>query len=98
MSARGHSSKVQIRLHVDSHIVRVAQVGCRSLILREHFECPPESEGHVVIVVDGHKTTYPIVLDNGINHGDREVVFSDVETPARVPHMPLFSDLDDVPF
>jgi len=98
MSARGHSSTVHIQLHVDDTILRVAQVGDRSLILREQFECPPASEGQVVIVVDGHSTAYRILLDEGITLGKREVAFSDITPPPRHTERFLFSESDDVPF
>lgn len=98
MSPRGHSSKVFIRLYVDENIVRVAQVGPRSLILRESFECPPETEAQIVVVVDGHMTRYPIILDNGISSGDVEVSFSDIAPVERCKERPLFNELHDCPF
>jgi hypothetical protein len=96
--AQGHSSTVHIRLKVDECILRVAQVGESSLILRESFECPPESEGEIVIVVDGHKSVYHVILDEGITRGMREVKFSDIQPPPRHTERLLFSELDDVPF
>jgi hypothetical protein len=98
MSPRGHSSKVHIRLYVDEHIVRVAQVGPKRMILRESFECPPETVGQIVVVVDGHYSRYPIILDHGISPGDVEVTFSDIAPVERIKERPLLTELEDCPF
>jgi hypothetical protein len=79
-SGGGHSSNVQIRLIVDDRILGVSQVGDRSFILREtDFECPPETEGEIVIVVDGHVSRYRVILDKGIARDTPDIVYTDVE-------------------
>jgi hypothetical protein len=95
---QGHSSTVHLRLRVAGCTLRVAQVGESSLILRESFECGPETEGEIEIVVDGHKSVYRVILDDGITKDMREVRFSDIQQPIQLGQRSLFNEPDDAPF
>ncbi len=90
---QSHSSLVQIRLEVNGHVLRVAQVGEDSLILREPCQLP-SSMGKIVITVDGQESEYLIFLHRGIAPESRVVHFRNYQ-PAETQGR-LFQE--DVPF
>lgn len=94
----GHSSNVEICLIVEDSVLRVAQVGEHSLFLRDSFQCRPNSEGRIVITVDGLQTTYDVKFDSGITDGAREVRFSDVSNHQHGYTERLLFEDNQVPF
>jgi hypothetical protein len=60
-----YSSDVRIRLHIGEHILRVAQVGPASLLLRDLLDWPPGS-GTLEVVVDGESQSRTIMLPQGL--------------------------------
>lgn len=66
---------MRIFLHVNGRVLRVAQVGENSLILRDVYVTEPTSDAQVIIHVDGERRVYPVLLRKGIQ--DKLVFFDD---------------------
>jgi hypothetical protein len=71
----GMSTAVRIRLEVSGTVLRVAQVGDDTLILRTECKLAPVEYARLIISVDGEEIVYPVALPDGIE--SREVRFSD---------------------
>ncbi len=57
----GYSAAVEIRLIVDGRELSVAQVGPRSLILRQPCELP-SGDARIIIKVDDHEEEHDVIL------------------------------------
>ncbi len=90
----GHSATVEIRLRAQGMVLRVAQVGEESLILRDPCELPP-CDGLIEIVVDGHLDCYPIYLHAGITPGSQFIDFRNVSAPNSDERQALLFDDDN---
>ncbi len=71
----GFSTAVRITLEVQGRVLRVAQVGPTSLILKEVIPIEPGTPARVVVRVDDLPHISDIILHEGIR--DREVFFQD---------------------
>ena len=61
----GHSAVVRMRLVLNGHSLRIAQLGPDFLILREPADHPP-SNAEITLVVDGNEERWPVHLSEGI--------------------------------
>lgn len=71
----GYSSDVRIHLEIADKVLRIAQIGPKSFILRDHCEIPPGTEGTIVIKVDDRERKVHAFLQNGVTNGMREVQY-----------------------
>jgi hypothetical protein len=76
----GFSTAVRIVLEIGEQVLRVAQVGEHSLILKDIKPAlfPPTSNARIVISVDGERRVHPVQLPNGI--AGRVVFFENCDT------------------
>jgi hypothetical protein len=71
----GYSAEVEIHLRVGDRVLRIAQIGPDSFILRDACELPPGTEGTIVMKVDGREKEYHAFLQNGVVKGVEEVAY-----------------------
>jgi hypothetical protein len=72
----GYSASVELYLLVGGERFRVAQVGPKSFVLKDDDALiPPGTEGYLVIIVDGRKKSYPILLHQGTTAGCEKVAY-----------------------
>jgi len=71
----GYSADVEVYLCVGGQVLRVAQIGCNSFILRDRCELPPGTEATIVMKVDGREKEYHAFLQNGVVKGVEEVAY-----------------------
>ncbi len=76
----GFSTAVRIVLEVGGKVLRVAQVGEHSLILKDTKpeEMAPTSNAQIIITVDGERRVHPVNLHEGI--AGRVVFFENCDT------------------
>ncbi len=72
----GYSATVEAFLVVGDHHIRLAKTGPDEITFVEPCELPPGTEGELVIIVDGHRDSRAIVLDEGAIRGRQEVRYS----------------------
>jgi hypothetical protein len=60
----GFSSAVRIFLEINGQVMRVAQVGEGSLILRDQGSVEPNAEARIIITVDHNRRVYPVVISS----------------------------------
>jgi len=77
----GFSTAVRITLEVDGHVLRVAQVGEDSLILRDTLFPILPVDARIVIVVDGERRVHPVIL----RERQGQVLLFDDEAACRLP-------------
>jgi hypothetical protein len=79
------SASVALRFEVEGRVLSVSQVGDRSLLLRLPVEVAPDSEGRVIVTVDGEDRAYPVVVNSVAG---REVRFEPVD-PVEAAGVPF---------
>jgi hypothetical protein len=84
--SNGFSTAVRIFLEVNGQTLRVAQVGETSLILREQAEVQPNTAAQVVIMVDGARRVYPVILRSCT---EGKLVHFEDDTECRIPGVPF---------
>jgi len=67
-----YSAHVDIWLEVGGRCLDVAQVGDRSLILRDCYQLSPSQHAKIVVTVDGERRAYQVIIRRGT---DRVVEF-----------------------
>jgi hypothetical protein len=72
----GYSATVEAFLVVGEQHLSVAKTGRDAVVLAEPCELSPGTEGELVMIVDGHRESRPVVLDDGAVSGRREVRYS----------------------
>lgn len=72
----GYSASVEAFLIVGEQHIRLAKTGPDKIVLVEPRELPPGTEGGLVIIVDGHRDSRAVVLDEGASREQREVRYS----------------------
>ena len=72
----GYSASVEAFLIVADQHIRLAKTGPNKVTLVEPCELSPGTEGELVIVVDGHRDSRTVVLDDGAICGRQEVRYS----------------------
>jgi hypothetical protein len=65
VTSRGYSADVRIHLHVNGHVLPVAQLGPDFLILRTPVEHPP-ADAEIRMSIDGDESRWPVRLVDGI--------------------------------
>ena len=71
----GYSADVKIYLLVNGQKLRVAQAGPNRLVLRDLQAIPPESEGELIITVDGREYTRHAFIHQAVEAGQELVEF-----------------------
>jgi hypothetical protein len=71
----GYSSQVEIYLLIGGKKIRVAQAGPSRLVLRDLEAIPKESEGELVITVDGREYKRHAFFHEGVAAGEELVEF-----------------------
>jgi hypothetical protein len=69
----GYSASVEAFLIVADQHIRLAKTGPEKIVLVEPCELPPGTTGELEIIVDGHRDSRSVVLDEGATSGGREV-------------------------
>jgi hypothetical protein len=77
----GYSASVEAFLVVAQQQFTVAKTGRDTFTLVEPCELAPGTEGELIMIVDGHRTSRAVVLDDGAISGRREVRYT-----AAVPY------------
>jgi hypothetical protein len=72
----GYSATVEAFFVVGDQHIRLAKTGPDEITLVEPCELPPGTEGDLVIIVDGHRDSRMVVLDDGAIAGRHEVRYS----------------------
>jgi hypothetical protein len=73
----GHSAEVCMRLLLDGHSLRIAQLGPDFLILREPTEHPP-ANAEITLAVDGKEERWLVHLPEGIRREHRRIPVSKI--------------------
>jgi hypothetical protein len=71
----GHSADVRIDLHVNDHVLPVAQLGPEFLVLRTPADHPP-CDAEIALSIDGRESRWPVHLHSGIRRGCRKTPIS----------------------
>src|SRR5947199_10241872 len=84
MSARnhkspGHSAEVRLELHVNGHVLRLAQLGSDFVIVADPVN-HPQVEAEIAMSIDGHESRWPVPLHEGLSAARR---------PTRLSRGPL---------
>jgi hypothetical protein len=72
----GYSASVEAFLLVGGQHIRLAKTGPDKVVAVEPCELPPGTEGELVILVDGHRDSRSVVLDDGAISGRQEIRYS----------------------
>jgi len=72
----GYSASVEAFLVIGEQHFSVAKTGRDAVVLAEPCALPPGTEGELVMIVDGHRESRAVVLDDGAINGRREVRYS----------------------
>jgi hypothetical protein len=72
----GYSASVEAFLVLGEQHISVAKTGRDTVTLVEPCDLPPGTEGELVMIVDGHRESRAVVLDDGANRERREVRYS----------------------
>jgi hypothetical protein len=72
----GYSASVEAFLVVEDQHIRLAKTGPDKVVVVEPCELPPGTEGELVIIVDGHRDSQAVVLDEGAMSARHEVRYS----------------------
>jgi hypothetical protein len=62
----GHSAVVRMELHLNGHVLPIAQLGPDFLVLATLID-HPAAEAEIVMSIDGHESRWPIRLLDGIS-------------------------------
>lgn len=65
-STNGHSADVRMRLFVNGHVLKIAQIGPQFLMLDHRIEHPP-AEAEILMSVDGKEERWRVHLPDGIS-------------------------------
>jgi hypothetical protein len=66
----GHSADVRMDLHVNGHVLPIAQLGPDFLILRNPVDHPP-TDAEIALSIDGHESRWPVRLQEGLSVSQR---------------------------
>ena len=72
----GYSATVEAFLVVADQHIRLAKTGPDEITLVEPCELAPGTEGELMIIVDGHRESQAVVLDEGAFMERQEVRYS----------------------
>ncbi|MBA3481962.1 MAG: hypothetical protein H0T51_09120 [Pirellulales bacterium] len=72
----GYSASVEAFLVVGGQHISVAKTGRDTVTLVEPCDLPPGTECDLVMIVDGHRESRAVVLDEGAIRDQREVYYS----------------------
>jgi len=72
----GYSASVEAFLVIAQQQFTVAKTGRDTVTLVDPCEIAPGTEGELVMIVDGHRESRAVVLDDGGESGRREVRYS----------------------
>jgi hypothetical protein len=64
-----------MELHLNGHVLPIAQLGPDFLILANSVDHPP-AEGEIAVSIDGHARRWPVRLDDGISATARQTRIS----------------------
>lgn len=64
----GHSAEVQMHLLLNGAMLPISHLGPDYIRLGERAEFPP-CAGHIVLVIDGHESRWPVHLPQGLQPG-----------------------------
>jgi hypothetical protein len=71
----GHSADVRMRLLLNGHSLRIAQMGPNFLLLEDTADHPPAT-AEVVVSVDGQAERWQVRLPNGLHSGEKHVLIA----------------------
>lgn len=72
----GYSATVEAFLVVGESMIRLAKTGRTTLTFADACELPPETEGELVVCVDGHRDTRSVVLPDWLSLGQRVAAYA----------------------
>jgi hypothetical protein len=72
----GYSASVEAFLVVGDQHIRLAKTGPEKVVLVEPCELAPGTKGELVIIIDGHRDSRSVVLDEGAMSAQQEVRYS----------------------
>jgi hypothetical protein len=72
----GYSASVEAHLVVGGQQFSVSKVGRDSFTLAESCDLPLGTEGELVIIIDGHRNSRMVVLDEGATRKGHKVRYS----------------------
>ncbi len=62
----GHSADVRMELHINGHVLPIAQLGPDFLVLNSPVDHPP-TEAEIAMFIDGRESRWPIHLFDGVS-------------------------------
>jgi hypothetical protein len=71
----GHSAIVRLELHLNGHVLPIAQLGPDFLVLRKSIDHPPV-DAEIAMSIDGHESRWPVHLLAGLSAGQRRATIS----------------------
>jgi hypothetical protein len=73
--SRDYSVNIAGRLVVADKTISIGQICRRHLVVIGDCEIPPESEGRLIVTVNGREKVYNIFLPHGINRQSESAEF-----------------------
>jgi hypothetical protein len=70
LNGSGHSAQVRMELHVNGHVLPIAQLGPDFLVLTNPIDHPP-GDAEIAMSIDGHESRWPVRLLDGLSSQQR---------------------------
>jgi hypothetical protein len=71
LKSQGHSAQVRMELHLNGHVLRIAQLGPDFLMLKQPFDHPP-AEAEIYLRIDESESSRRVNLVEGISPDRRK--------------------------
>jgi hypothetical protein len=75
LKAIGHSAVVNMVLHVNGHVLPIAQMGPNFLLLNQPIDHPPV-DAEITLSIDGAETRWPVRLAHGMSAKERRTLIT----------------------